>query len=285
MRISKRNASDIDPKSIADLWQKGMPKDENRTNEMEMRNFVGSLTDQMANYLSFSDPRGKTHDIVCYDKPLSRNLLLEDCPKLENAVAVITHNEDIMQCSFLTWKREDDFIGTVLFAHPPANYDIRDKFFLFSVLQHELRHAMDFVDNNNAPIENDYLFPKDDGGYEIDTELYSKNFTEVRAHSDQARVLLRLVGRNLAKDAIRNSRFTLADAAMREAMVILIDALAAKDSSIKNVGVGSYAENIDRIINPPAVVVKAEDNEIRQLELHLYKILDLMRFSNFIRKK
>lgn len=276
MRVSSRKGK-IDPSSVADLWLRGKPKDENRTNPMEMYFFVGALSDKNANLVAAVHSNSLNQDLVVYDKPISKNLLVDDYNSLGDAVSLITKNPNRFQCSFIAREKEkNNFIGYILFAHPPSYYDEKDKFVIFSILQHELRHAMDFVDNNNKPIPNDYVFPKSDGSYEIDVDLYSRNITEVRAHSDQARIILKLLGRKLAKDAIKTSKFTLADSEMREAMLILIDALADE---------AGVAESIEGIVNPPAVVVKSEDHEIRKLENHLVKILELLKFSNFVRFK
>lgn len=276
MQITKKKGK-IDPASIANLWFRGKPQDEDRTNHMEMYYFVGALSNKEANLVAAIHPNSLTQDLIVYNKPISKNLLVEEYEALENAVSLITKNPKMFQCSFVSREQnKDNFTGFILFAHPPSYYDDKDRFVLFSILQHELRHAMDFVDNNNKPIPNDYMFPNKDGGYEIDVDLYSRNITEVRAHADQAKVILKLLGRKLAKEAIKTSKFTLADTEMREAMIILIDALADE---------ASISENISDIANPPAIVVKSEDHEVRKLENHLTKILELLKFSNFVKFK
>jgi|LakMenEpi03Aug12_release.lakeMendotaPanAssembly.Ray.scaffolds.fasta_scaffold04759_4 hypothetical protein len=265
----------IDPSSIADLWFKSKPKDNSRTNEMEMYEFVGALSNTKTNIDFIAIGMllgGHINDEVVYDKMLSDNLLKGQYSNLEKAFGVISLNRSSYIQAFIAKEdKKDEWTGDVLFIMPPMLYEEQDRHMFFSTVQHELRHALDFVDFNNKPIKSDYMKPQLDGSYEVDIDLYSRHVSEARAHSDQAVVLIKKLGKEEAKNVIKNSRFSLASDEMREAMVLLIDKLAE--------------EAVKENLAPVAVVSKAEDSESRELVNHLTKILELFRFRNFIHFK
>lgn len=272
MRYTQKGT--IDPSSIADLWFKSKPKDTSRTNEMEMYEFVGALSNVKTNTscLVVQLVGLPIKDEIVYNKPLSNNLLNGQYSNLEKAFAAISGDHNSYIQAFISREvKKDEWIGSVFFIIPPMFYEVEDKHMLFSTVQHELRHALDFVDFNNKPIPNNYMKPQLDGSYEVDIDLYSRNATEARAHSDQAMLLIKKLGKEEAKKTVRGSKISLANAEMREAMVLLIDKLAE--------------EVVEENLSPVAVVSKAEDTEARELVDHLVKILELFRFRNFVRFK
>lgn len=272
MRYTQKG--NIDPSSIADLWFRSKPKDTSRTNEMEMYEFVGILSNVKTNiqHISAQLLGNSAGDKIVYNKSLSNNLLNGQYSNLEKALAAISINHNNYIQAFVPREvKKDEWIGNVLFILPPMFYEVEDKHMLFSTVQHELRHALDFVDFNNKPIPNNYMKPQSDGSYEVDIDLYARHTSEARAHADQAMLLVKKLGKEEAKKVVKDSSNTLANVEMREAMMLLIDKLAE--------------EVVEENLSPVAVVSKAEDAEARELVNHLVKILELFRFRNFVRFK
>lgn len=265
----------IDPPSVADMWMRSRPQGESRTNQMEMWSIVGMISDNDSNIRMLLS-RDKTSEKVLYKKKTCGGLLA--CPGDENpdlAHAGIVADASKSRFEFLSFVMRGGYFGEVYFFPAPMAYAMDDRAMLFGIIQHELRHYMDFLDNGRKPIETDYL-SQTQGGYELDVDAYARNITEMRAHADQAASLLRIMGgAENAKKAIRESHFgAMMVSDMSEAMMAFIDALDRENAS-------AVAESID----PPAIVARSEDHEVRKLVGHLERMCEAMKFSNNLRSK
>lgn len=266
----------IDPVSVADMWMRSRPRGDDRTNQMEMWEVVGLLSDNRTNaFLIRNKDASMPEERVLYRKSACGNLLAcsgDDNPDL--AFAGISTSRPRFE--FVAFRRNDSVLGEVHLFPSPLTYRNDDRAMLFGIVQHELRHHMDFLDNGRMPIETDYLHRSSDG-YELDVDAYSRNITEMRAHADQAAALLRIMGgAENAKKAIRESQFgSMMVSDMTDAMMAFIEALDKENES------AVARESID----PPAIVAKSEDHDVRKLVGHLERMCEVMRFSNNVRRK
>lgn len=248
------------------------PKDEGRAIQMEMWKLVGLLSDDNANIHLIKELRkGRVPaDASLYRETMCGGLL--SCDRKENpdlAMAGISVADPRFQVE--TTQKFGGFFADLSVYTPPATYLIEDKAMLFGIVQHELRHFMDFLDNGRRPVDTDYYLQ---GDYDIDLDRYSRNITEMRAHADQAASLLRIMGgADNAKKAIKQSHFGMAMVPeMTKAMMSFIDMLDEENA-------------VKEFVEPPGVVVRSEDHEVRALVGHLQKMFEVMRLSNSIRPK
>lgn len=262
----------IDPTSVANMWTMSRPRGEDRTNQMEMWKVVGLLSVHTLNAFAILKVAAgiESRDDVLYKAELCGGLVLCDGgDNFDMALAGISMAGRNSRFEFRSM--EEGPFSAVLIFPSPLIYTMNDRAMLYGVIQHELRHFMDFVENGRKPIESDYFVPHD-GGYELDVDKYSRNITEMRAHADQAAALMRIMGGGVnAKKAIRESHLgghMIPD--IVEAMMAFIDAL---DEENRRAG---FSESID----PPAVVARSEDHDVRALVGHLERMVEVMKFSN-----
>jgi hypothetical protein len=277
MRISGVRGS-IDPTSVADMWMRTRPRDESRTNQMEMWEVVGLLSDNRTNaFLVINKDTSMPAERILYRKKTCGGLLA--CSGEENPDLVfggISTDESKSRFEFVAFRAHGAIFGEVHLFPSALIYDNNDRAMLFGIVQHELRHYMDFLDNDRKPIETDYLHRSADG-YELDVDAYSRNITEMRAHADQAANLLRIMGgAENAKKAIKGSQVgSMMVSDMKDAMMAFIDALDAENRAA---GLKEYSD-------PPAAVARSEDQDVRALVGHLERMCEVMRFSNNVRQK
>lgn len=253
----------VDPYSTARMWAHHAPKNETRINQMEVWTLVGKVSDLDSNlkvFKSFSP-------IEVYEKEICGGLLFCSNDSLGKAVGGIHP----VKPEIMFWMLPNDMVGHLSFIPTALVYYENDRAMLAGFVHHELRHAMDYMDTGTAP-ENDYMKMGSSGEYEIDEAAYSRNIYEMRAHVDQAMSLVRIMGGpENAKKAIRGSQF------YRQ---LLPETVATMISFIDN-----FYEDVKENIEPPAVVVRSEDHDVRSLVLHLEKAIELVRFSNNIKRK
>jgi hypothetical protein len=277
MRITGVRGS-IDPTSVADMWMRSRPRGEDRTNQMEMWEITGLLSDNRTNaFLMTSKNAEMPAERILYRKKTCGSLLVcsaDDNPDL--AFGGISTDESKSRFEFVAFRMHGAVFGEVHIFPSTLVYGNDDRAMLFGIIQHELRHYMDFLDNGRKPIETDYIHKSADG-YELDVDSYARNITEMRAHADQAANLLRIMGgAENAKKAIKGSHFgSMMISEMTDAMMAFIDAL---DEENKKAGV-------KEAIDPPAAVVRSEDQDVRALVGHLERMCEVMRFSNNVRQK
>lgn len=263
------------PDSVADMWMRSRPQGD-RSNQMEMWKLVGALTDANKNadiMLAYS--RGQApKDVVVYDRNLCGGLV--DCPAEKGrnrAFGSIVGNPADTRFELRVEGYQNMPLDASLIIAPTALiYSVSDMAMIFGFIQHELRHFMDFIDNDWKPVKDLEYQRVIPGGYEIDIDKYGRNITEMRAHADQCIVLIKIMGgAENAKKAIEESVFASGMIPeMRKTMLVFID-LLGKEASMK--------ESFD----PPAVVVRSEDHDVRKLVSHLERMCEVMRFSNNIR--
>ncbi len=252
------------------------PQGEDRTNQMEMWEITGLLSDNRTNAFLIANKNSEMPaERTLYKKKTCGGLLV--CPGEDNpdlTYGGISTEEPRFE--FVTLKMNGTFFGEVNLFPSALVYYNDDRAMLFGIIQHELRHYMDFLDNNRTPIKTDYV-QKTSDGYEIDLDAYARNITEMRAHADQAANLIRIMGgAENAKKTIRASSFgSMMISEMTDAMMAFIDALDAENK----------AAGVNEAIDPPAAVVRSEDHEVRALVGHLERMCEVMRFSNNVRKK
>lgn len=266
----------IDPTSVADMWMRSRPRGDGRVNQMEMWQLVGILSDNKTNIDMAIDKGGPAGEKTLYNKKTCGGLLA--CPGDQNpdlSLGGIAKDPAMSRFEFQSFRKGVAFFGELHFFPAPMRYANDDRAMLFGIVQHELRHYMDFLDNERRPIETGYLRDSA-GGYELDLDAYSRNITEMRAHADQAAELLRIMGgAENAKKAIRESQFGLMMVSeLSEAMMAFIDALDRQNGSVA-------AEAAE----PTAVVVRSEDHEVRRLVGHLERMCEVMKFSNNVGPK
>jgi hypothetical protein len=276
MRITGVRGS-IDPTSVADMWMRTRPRDAGRTNQMEMWSLVGLLSDSADNArLALDASRGMDFEEYLYDEPLCGGLMLcSDQNRRDTAQAGIVTNRHASKFVMKLHESGGIFDATVLILPSPLIYEVDDRAMLFGVIQHELRHYMDFLDNDRKPVEANYWIPSGPGSFEIDVDAYARNITEMRAHADEASTLLRIMGgAEKAKKAIKESQFG-SMFVMKEAMMAFIDALDAENR----------ATGVKEAIDPAAAVARSEDHDVRALVGHLERMCEVMKFSNNVRQK
>jgi len=270
MRITGHRG-EVDPTSAADMWMRTRPRDSGRADQMEVWKLVGLLSDDLTNAI-FSLALGRGVDLSkkLYEESLCGGLVLCSGDPRDIAIGGVVGKLGDSKFGFQPSESGD---SCIVFIIPNALiYDVEDRAMLFGIIQHELRHYMDFLDNERKPIPVDYYVDKGDGDYEVDVAAYSRNITEMRAHADQAIVLVRIMGgAKNAKSAIERSQ--LGGGLLQGAMMAFIDALEAEARSL--------GENFD----PPAVVRQAEDHDVRKLVFHLGKMCELIKFSNNVRRR
>jgi hypothetical protein len=246
---------------------------------MEMWNLVGLLSESADNArLALDASRGLDFEEYLYDEPLCGGLMIcSDQNRRDTAEAGIVTNRHASKFEMQSRGSGGVFEAMVLILPAPLIYGVNDRAMLFAVIQHELRHYMDFLDNDRKPVEANYWVPSGPGSFELDVDAYSRNITEMRAHADQAANLLRIMGgAENAKKAIKGSHFgSMMISEMTDAMMAFIDAL---DEENKKAGVREA-------IDPPAAVARSEDHDVRALVGHLERMCDVMRFSNNVRQK
>lgn len=263
---------DLDPASTADMWMRFRPGDSGRVDEMEVWKLVGLLSDARINsVIMLAESLGIVLDKKLYERYLCGGLMTCQDNQADIAIGGVMGKlgDSKFSCSF-SESRE-----CIVYILPNALiYDMDDRAMLFGIIHHELRHYMDYLDNDRNLIPPDYYVDKGGGDYEVDVAAYSRNITEMRAHADQAIVLIRIMGgAKNAKAAINRSQ--LGGGLLQDAMMAFIDALEAESRS------RSLGENFD----PPAVVRQAEDHDVRKLVFHLGKMCELMKFSNNVRRR
>lgn len=266
----------IHPPSVADMWMRARPKGDDRTNQMEMWTLVGLLSDRTTNQTIMVAPSLAPRGGNLYDKKICGGLLTCYEEKGNNrALATVVSDPSKTRFELRVAGPQNGPFDAVLIIAPTAlTYKVEDQAMLFGFVQHELRHFMDFMDHNWKPVKDLEYTRVIPGGYEIDIDLYTRNITEMRAHADQATAIIRIMGSaENAKKAIADSRLASGMIPeIRESMMLFID-LLAKEASISE------------MVEPPAVVVRSEDHDVRKLVSHLERMFEVMRFSNNIRPK
>jgi len=253
------------------MWMMSRPRDEGRTVQMEMWNLVGLLSDTEANLRLISKLKtGLKEEAALYKKTMCGGLLscsAEEHPDM--AFAGISASN--ARFEFSAFKKFGGIFGELEVYPAPSTYLMEDRAMLYSVIQHELRHFMDFLDNGRRPIETDYWLS---GSYRIDLDKYSRNITEMRAHADQAAALLRIMGgAENAKKAIRQSQIGMSMVSeMNNAMMLFIDMLEEENI-------------VKEFVEPPAAVARSEDHDVRTLVGHLQRMFEVMRLSNSLKAK
>lgn len=268
----------IDPTSVADMWMRSRPRGEDRTSQMGMWEIVGLLSDNRTNaFLIVNKDQGMPVERVLYRRQACGSLLV--CSGDEHtdlAFGGISTDASKSRFEFISFRGSERIYGELHLFPAAMIYENDDRALLFGIVQHELRHYMDFIDNGRRPIETNYLH-KAAGGYELDIDAYSRNITEMRAHADQAANLMRIMGgAENAKKAIRESQIgAMMISDMTDAMMAFIEALDKENKSAE------ASESVD----PQAVVVNSEDHDVRRLVGHLVRMCEVMKFSNNIRRK
>jgi len=265
----------IDPTSTADAWMRSRPRDESRVSQGEMWKVVGLLSDNQENaHLLVQMLKGYDFENYVYERPICGGILLCSGNQGDIAEAGIITNRRESKFQFSVYESNEGFEGRLIILPAPMVYSLDDRAMLFGIIQHELRHYMDFIDNDRKPIEQDYLNQTVSGGFELDVPAYSRNITEMRAHADQASALLRVMGgAKKAKEAIKSSQFgSMMVSDMTDAMMAFIDALDKENGA-----------KVQESLEPPAAVVRSEDHDIRELVGHLKRMCEAMKFSNNVR--
>lgn len=255
----------VDPYSTARMWAHHAPKNETRINQMEVWTLVGKVSDRETNVEGIKAALGmRGRFIKVYEREICGGLLFCSNRSLGKAVGGISPERS----EIMFWAGEDK-IGHLSFIPRALVYYDDDRAMFAGFVHHELRHAMDFMDTGIMP-ENDYMKMGSSGGYEIDEAAYARNIFEMRAHVEQAMGLVRIMGGpENAKGSIRNSQF---------ARGLVPETVATMISFIDN-----FYDELKENIDPPAIVARSEDHDVRSLVMHLEKAIELVRFSNNVK--
>lgn len=276
-----KTRGNIDPHSVADMWMRSMPKDHSRLDQMEMWRLVGAVSDNGLNaaiLLDFMLGMSAREKIV-YSRPLCGGLVLCSEKNGDSALAGVTPKPSKTKFECVYWNKvgRDEIYCTLIMLPLALVYSTEDKAMLFGILQHELRHYLDFLEENRSVKqgeEEEYMVKSEDGGYEIDVDKYARNIHEMRSHAEQAATLIRIMGgTDNAKKALRNSQFgSIMLPAMVETMEIFIELLGKREVT-------------SEALDPVTIVRRSEDHDARTLKGHLERIIETMSFSNNVRPK
>jgi len=155
----------------------------------------------------------------------------------------------------------------VLIAPAPLEYGKDDLAMLSSIVVHELRHAMDFHEIGAMDVGSYF---NDKGTHmEINMDLYAQNVLEARAHADQVKYLIKIMGGgDKAKRILVES--TLARGLvprLRECMIEFIDM--------------ACEQPVGESWNPPAIVARAENHAEQAVDL-VKEICESFKFSRYV---
>jgi len=187
------------PQSVASLWKKNLPTNDNLRNETEINHFVDVMADPEDNGQAIAidlDRRAIYHPR--YDhKPISNNLLNTENEKLENAVGIVTNQYDPEFIFYMGGNHP----GRLVITAPPLAYDQTDRELLRSIIWHELGHAIDFIDPK-------YQKVNPSGHYKWNASKYAKHIFEARRYSDQLRYLMKRANIQDIEKALAGQRNT-----------------------------------------------------------------------------
>ena len=250
-----------DPRDVAKLWHANMPREAPKQNAHAVEQFASYMFDidknsqAVKNYFD-----GIYVNEVRYDQPINNNLLNINDEKLKNAKGLVSSRENPAFKFFMG----AELGGNLLIRHPPVFYSIKDEELIRSIIWHELRHAIDWINPEFKDVEpSSQIF---------DVEKYARNAYEARAFADQLKFLMKRIGNpNKVMKVLINTTYKFPEALIPVAKAFL------KEYSLN-------AESFDPVFQPSAIVIDQQKEDIRSAAVLVSKIVQMMQFGNFIKK-
>lgn len=277
-----RVVGSTDANTMARTWERLAPRDpvQNLVYTNELWTLVKRLSNNKSNRAWMELVAG--HELSAPDVTVYRNGI-DKMVKVPGIIGQVTGEISFgnpgFHCQPVTRKqameRDVELPGRlanlVRIAPPPLIYTNEDRSVLAGIVLHELRHAIDFHEMGDTM--NAVNYTRDMGThYEIDVDEYARNILECRAHADQVKNLINtLGGGEPARHALTETTIArMLVPELRDGMIELIDMLCAA----KN-------ENLE----PPAIVRRAERNEIDRTVDLIQGICERFRIERYLRKR